>query len=112
MHLSVEFHCKINEMQLDDAVAYTREQKESRWKILGNLNFFFNHFPVPISNIICSITYLQYVADHFYYSFLIGLLAPFTGGLSTYVQEPLVVGRRGCTGRDLNEKMLAEVIGP
>jgi len=24
--------------------------------------------------------------------------------LSTYVQEPLVMGRRGCMGRDLNEK--------
>jgi hypothetical protein len=24
-----------------------------------------------------------------------------------YVQEPLVVGRRGCTGRDLNEETLA-----
>jgi hypothetical protein len=24
-----------------------------------------------------------------------------------YVQEPLAKGRRGCTGRDLNEKMLA-----
>ena len=23
--------------------------------------------------------------------------------LSTYVQEPLAIGRRGCTGRDLNE---------
>ena len=27
--------------------------------------------------------------------------------LSTYVQEPLVIGRRGCTGRELNEKTLA-----
>jgi len=27
--------------------------------------------------------------------------------LRTYVQEPLAKGRRGCTGRDLNEKMLA-----
>jgi hypothetical protein len=27
--------------------------------------------------------------------------------LSTYVQEPLVIGRRGCTRRDLNEKMFA-----
>jgi hypothetical protein len=27
--------------------------------------------------------------------------------LSTYVQEPLVIGRRGCTGRDLNEETLA-----
>jgi hypothetical protein len=25
-----------------------------------------------------------------------------------YVQEPLAIGRRGCTGRDLNEKTLAE----
>jgi len=30
-----------------------------------------------------------------------------TDGLSTYVQEPLVKGRRGCMGRDLNEKTLA-----
>jgi len=28
-------------------------------------------------------------------------------GLSTYVQEPLAIGRRDCTGRDLNEKTLA-----
>jgi hypothetical protein len=27
--------------------------------------------------------------------------------LSTYVQEPLVIGRGGCMGRDLNEEMLA-----
>jgi len=27
--------------------------------------------------------------------------------LSAYVQEPLVIGRRGCTGRDLNEETLA-----
>jgi hypothetical protein len=27
--------------------------------------------------------------------------------LSSYVQELLVIGRRGCTGRDLNEKRLA-----
>jgi hypothetical protein len=27
--------------------------------------------------------------------------------LSTYVQEPLVIGRGSCTGRDLNEEMLA-----
>jgi len=24
--------------------------------------------------------------------------------LLTYIQKPLVIGRRGCTGRDLNEK--------
>jgi len=35
------------------------------------------------------------------------LLAPFTDGLSTYVQEPVTLGRRGYTGRDLNEKTLA-----
>jgi len=27
--------------------------------------------------------------------------------LPTYVQEPLMIGRRGCTGRDLNEETLA-----
>ena len=27
--------------------------------------------------------------------------------LSTYVQEPFAMGRRGCTGRDLNEERLA-----
>jgi hypothetical protein len=32
---------------------------------------------------------------------------PVTDGLSMYVQEPLAIGRRDCTGRDLNEKMLA-----
>ena len=47
------------------------------------------------------------VANHFYYSCLLGLLAPVTDGLSTYIQEPLEKGRRGCKGRDLNEKTLA-----
>ena len=28
-------------------------------------------------------------------------------GLSTYVRELLAIARRDCTGRDLNEKMLA-----
>jgi len=32
------------------------------------------------------------------------LLAPVTDDLSAYIQEPLAKGRRGCTGRDLNEK--------
>jgi hypothetical protein len=32
--------------------------------------------------------------------------------LSMYVQEPLVIGRRGlCTERDLNREMLATYIG-
>jgi len=35
------------------------------------------------------------------------LPVPVTDGPSTYVQEPLVIGRRGCTGKDLNEKTLA-----
>jgi len=35
------------------------------------------------------------------------LLAPVTDSLSMHVQEPLALGRRGCTGRDLNEKTLA-----
>ena len=47
------------------------------------------------------------VAEHFVYSCLLGLLASVTDDLSTYVQEPLAIGRRGCTGRDLNEKTLA-----
>ena len=38
----------------------------------------------------------------------------FTGavkdGLSTYVQEPLAVGRRGSTGRDLNEKTVSSPV--
>jgi len=37
----------------------------------------------------------------------LGLLAPVRDGLSTYVQELLAISRRGCTGRDLNEKTLA-----
>jgi hypothetical protein len=32
------------------------------------------------------------VADHLYYSRLLGLLASVTGGLSTYVQEALAIG--------------------
>jgi len=43
----------------------------------------------------------------FSYSCLLGLLAPVTDGLSRYVQELLAIGRKGCTGRDLNEKTLA-----
>ena len=35
------------------------------------------------------------------------MLAPVKDGLSTYVQEPLVIGRRDGPGRDLNKKMLA-----
>ena len=27
--------------------------------------------------------------------------------LSTYVHKPLAIGRRGCTGRDLNEEMFS-----
>ena len=48
----------------------------------------------------------QIVAEHFWYICFFGLLASVTDGLSTYVQEPLVISRRGCTGRDLNEEML------
>ena len=50
---------------------------------------------------------MNFVADHFQYSCLLGLLAPVTDGLSTYVQEPLAIGMRGFTGRELNEKTLA-----
>jgi hypothetical protein len=32
------------------------------------------------------------------------LLAPVTDGLTTYIQQPLAIGRRDCTGRNLNEK--------
>jgi len=32
---------------------------------------------------------------------------PVMDGLSTYVQEPLAIGRKGCTGRDLSQKTLA-----
>jgi len=35
------------------------------------------------------------VAEHVWYRYLLGLLAPVTGDLSTCVQEPLVIGRRG-----------------
>ena len=44
----------------------------------------------------------DHVAQHFRYDCLLGLLAPVTDGLSMYVQEPLALGKRGCTGRDLN----------
>ena len=47
---------------------------------------------------------LRIVADHFWYRCLLGLLSSVTGGLSTYVQEPLAISRRGCTGRDLTFK--------
>ena len=48
-----------------------------------------------------------YCSGLFWYSCLLGLLTSVTDGLSTYVQEPLAIGRRGCTGRYLNEKTLA-----
>jgi hypothetical protein len=32
---------------------------------------------------------------------------PYKFNLLTYVQEPMVLGRRDCTGRDLNEETLA-----
>jgi len=32
--------------------------------------------------------------------------------LSAYVQEPLVIGRRGCLGRDLNEETLTDSSSP
>jgi hypothetical protein len=41
------------------------------------------------------------------YSCLLRLPAPFTDSLSMYVQEPLVIGGKGYSGRDLSEKSLA-----
>jgi len=49
---------------------------------------------------------LDVVAELFLCSCLLGLLESVTDGLSMYVQEPLVIGRRGCTGRDLNKETL------
>jgi len=37
----------------------------------------------------------------------LGLLAPVTDGMLTYVQEPLEISRRGCAGRHLNEKYVS-----
>jgi len=37
----------------------------------------------------------------------IRLLTSVTDGVSSYVQELLAIGRRGCTERDLNEETLA-----
>jgi hypothetical protein len=34
-------------------------------------------------------------ADHFWYSYLLGSLAPVKDGLSTYVREPLAIGWGG-----------------
>jgi len=53
------------------------------------------------------------VDKHFWYICFLGLLVSVTDGsrpyvkslMSMYVQEPLAIGRRGCTGRDLNGKM-------
>jgi hypothetical protein len=39
------------------------------------------------------------------------LLAPVTYGMITYIQEPLVIGRRGSMGRHLNGNTLAAVNG-
>jgi len=47
-----------------------------------------------------------FVADHFWYSCLLGLLASVTDGLSTCVQESLVISRRGFRGTDLNKETL------
>jgi hypothetical protein len=60
-------------------------------------------FVMPFSSASCS--------RSFWYSCLLGLLAPVTDGLSMYVQESLAIGRRGCTGRDVNEKTLAAMNG-
>jgi hypothetical protein len=38
---------------------------------------------------------LRIAADHFSYSCLLRSLAPVTDGLSTYVREPLALGRGG-----------------
>ena len=42
----------------------------------------------------------------FWYSCLLGLLAPVTRGI-TYVQEPLEIGRRGGMGRHLNGQYIS-----
>ena len=54
---------------------------------------------------------IHVVADHLWYSCILGLLALITDGLSPYVQEPLAIGGRGCTGRDLDEKTLVAANG-
>jgi len=45
--------------------------------------------------------------ENFGSTHVLGLLEPVTDGLSMYVHELWAIGRRGCTGRDLNEKTLA-----
>jgi len=53
---------------------------------------------------------LQIVAEHFWFirfariSYGRFIAIHYMYNLSTYVQEPFVIGRRGCTGRDLNEE--------
>jgi hypothetical protein len=47
----------------------------------------------------------------FWYSRSLGLLAPVTHGMITYIQEPLEIGRRGSMGRHFNWNTLAAVNG-
>jgi hypothetical protein len=49
------------------------------------------------------------VSGSFWYSCLLGLLAPVTDGLSC-VQEPLAIGRKGCAGGDLTFRHRASSI--
>jgi hypothetical protein len=63
--------------------------------------------------------HFAFVAEHFWYSCLLGrAIAGLSYGrfiairsefkLPTYIQEPLVIGRRGYLQRDLNEKTAAD----
>jgi hypothetical protein len=63
-------------------------------------------YPILLSRHTFYFLFLTTVAVLFWYSCLLGLLASVTDGMSTYVQEPLAIGMRGCMGRYLNEETL------
>jgi len=48
-----------------------------------------------------------YHSRSFWYSRLLGLLAPVRRGMLTYVQEPLAISRRSCAGRHLKGKYVS-----
>ena len=111
------------EFKAQQVEVLSRRYQHRCWKFnLGALSLNSN---VPFCSTLVSFPSRDYpensyvVADHLVYLFLrfvgvsyrwfMGMRCKFN--LSTYVQEPLVIGRRGCTGRDLNKETLAADIG-
>ena len=77
---------------------------------LCNLCLFVHIYIYIYNQKYSAIIYIYIVAQHFLYTCLLGLLTSATGGLSVYVQEPLVIGRRGCTGERFTRRNVWELI--